>query len=107
MTWRDSAIQYIAAGLLEYSAQQLCMDFPVDPVMCQKWLNKECYPFGPRSCSPYAIWLQETKRTIYFWQASQDPRDYPSWRSNLGRAPQKGRKLAIAAEATGQIKLSL
>lgn len=105
MSWRDSAIKYIAQGLIDYKELQLERNIPVDPVYCQRWLNKECYPFGIRENTPYKIWLEETKRTIYFWQVHQDPTLYTSWRFSLARAAKSGRKQAIAIEAAGQIRL--
>lgn len=89
LTWREKAICSIASALLEYEAQCLLLEEPIEGKSAKKWISKERYPFGFREYTPYRIWLQEVAKIPHFISTGWPAETYPGWRSGLPRLPRK------------------
>jgi hypothetical protein len=86
--WQKHAINAIATGLLEYEAQQLCLDKLVNPVAAKKWVSGNKYPFGMRENHPYQVWLSECKLITVFLSLGIAIKHYGWWRESY-KKPRK------------------
>lgn len=78
--WQAHCVHEIANGLLEYEAQQLCLNKTVDIDKCKAWISKNKYPFGMRCNHPYKVWCQEIKLAGDFLSTRIAVKHYQMWR---------------------------
>jgi hypothetical protein len=101
-SWRDSAIAYIAAALIEYAELH---PGKIDPKDCRKWISANRYPFGPRKYLPYRVWGEESRKISSFLSTHSDVNAYPGWRCGLSRTAKSSKVRAKTAESIGQINM--
>jgi hypothetical protein len=86
--WQSSCVSKIANGILEYEAQQLCLQEAFDSSKCKAWVSKNKYPFGMRCNHPYKVWCQEMQLLDIFFSTGIACKSYLMWR----QAYRKSRK---------------
>ena len=87
-SWQKETVNAIAHGLLEYEAQQLCLDINFDKAQAKTWISRNKYPFGRRENHPYKVWLSEIKLVGLFLETGIGIRHYSMWRDNY-KKPRK------------------
>jgi hypothetical protein len=82
---RDIAIGHIAYWINH-------PDGPLDLDCLADWVNKKCYPFGPRKFTPYQIWREEIKILRVFLTTCQPLESYQPWRAQFtSKGERRGR----------------
>jgi hypothetical protein len=110
--WRKQAVQCLANALLEYEAQQVCLELRIDPEQARAAIRRSCYPFGERTHYPYKVWLEECRRVPVFLRTRRPAIQYLQWRysaEGMGCMPRdksdpKGKDYI---ERLGQLRLNL
>jgi hypothetical protein len=102
LSWRDSAIAYIAESLIEYAELH---PGKIAPKACRKWISANRYPFGQRKYLPYKVWCNECAKISSFLTAHSDSTAYLGWRNSLSRTTRSAKAQAKSAESNGQINM--
>lgn len=105
--WRKVARQRIADTLIEYEAQCLLLDQPMDQKVALKQIS-QAYPFHQREMHPYKQWLKEVAIARAFLKCGYQVREYWAFaeryeRVQRGYNPNKPGRLIKPVE--GQISL--
>jgi hypothetical protein len=96
--WRDIAIGHIAYWV-NHPDEPLELDCLAD------WVNKKCYPFGPRRFTPYRIWLEEIRLLRVFLTTGKSLDCYQPWRKQFTSKRERRGQVSTTMPSPGQLTL--